>query len=221
MSMSFKNVGVDATTETTQIAITCDDDRVEILDGEAEMGILLAGEVAEIQNAFRIIIDEGVEDGTKFQLDVEMTCGRQTWGGKAIITAGQAILQYVDTTLEGSFVPGETTQLVAKVKNIGHYMATNATATLSTTSHYVTIPNETVEIGTLDPEGIASCVFNIDIDASCPETEAIVINYVFEAEGGIMAEGSITLKNSLSYCRVNSFSITRCLFIILVTIHLI
>ena len=196
LSMSFKNVGVDPTTGNTTVELSCDDDRLEILNGSAEFGILGADEIITLENAFSFIIAEGVEDGTRFQINVTMNSGRETWSGKAVITAGQAILDYVGTSWSGSFVPGEETMLVAQFQNIGHYRATNAIAHISSENPFVTILNETVELGTIDPEGICTAVFQIAIDENCPETEQIVVNFVMEADGGLSTGGSITLKNA-------------------------
>jgi len=196
LSMSFKNVGVDPTEGVTTVTLTCADDRLTLINSTATFDVLPADETVTLTNAFSFIIAEGVQDGERFQIDVEMTCGATTWTGKAYITAGQAILDYVGVNWAGAFVPGETLTLVANFKNIGHYMATNAIATISCDSPYVTILNENVEVGTIDPEGIASCTFNIAIDAACPETEQIPVRFTMEADGGLTAEGGITLKNS-------------------------
>ena len=196
LSMSFKNVGVDPTAGATTVTLSCADDRLSLINGTAQFDVLAAAETVTLNNAFRFIVAEGVADGERFQIDVEMNCGATTWTGRAFITAGQAILDYAGTSWAGSFVPGETLTLVANFQNIGHYMATNAIANISCDNPYVTILNESVEIGTIDPDGIATCTFQIAISDGCPETEQIPVNFVMQADGGLTAEGSITLKNT-------------------------
>ena len=196
LTMSFKNVGVDPTDGNTTVTLTCDDERLSILEGTAQFGVLAAEETTVLQDAFSFIVAEGVEDGTRFQIDVQMADGRQTWSGKAFITAGQAILDYSDAIWAGSFTPGEELTIVANFQNIGHYMATNAIATISCESEYVTLLNESVDFGTIDPDGTASCVFHLNIDPSCPETEQIPVNFTMQADGDLNVEGSITLKNT-------------------------
>ena len=196
LTMSFKNVGVDPTDGNTTVTLTCEDERLSILNETAQFGVLAAEETIVLQDAFSFIVAEGVEDGTRFKIDVQMTDGRQTWNGKIFITAGQAILEYAGTDWAGGFVPGETVTFVAKFKNVGHYMATNAIASIACESEYVTLLNPTLEIGTIDPEGISTCVFNVLIDAACPETEQIPVNFMMQADGELTAEGSITLKNA-------------------------
>ena len=196
LSLSFKNVGVDPTEGVTSITLNCADDRMQIIQGTAEMGVLAADETITLQDAFSFIIAEGVEDGERFQIDATMVCGSQTWIGKAFITAGQAILEWAGAEWAGSYVPGEDLTIVANFGNIGHYMATNAVAVISCTSEYVTLLNENVEFGTIDPDGTATCVFHLNIDSSCPETEQIPVTITMQADGDLNVEGSLILKNT-------------------------
>ena len=195
LTMSFKNVGVDPTEGTTTVTLTCADDRLNIINSTAEFDVLPADQTVTLQDAFSFIVAEGVEDGTRFQIDVAMTDGRQTWNGKAIITAGQAIIDFDGVEWAESFVPGENLTVVANFMNIGHYMATNAVATVTCENQYVTLLNPSIDFGTIDPEGMAPCVFNMFIDPACPESEPITLNFVMEADGGLTMEGSITLRN--------------------------
>ena len=196
LSLSFRNIGVDATDGTTTVTLSCDDERLVFLNNTAEFGILPADETTTLDNAFSFTIAEGVQDGTIFKLDVAMNCGTKAWAGKVYITAGQAILAYKDLSWAGGFIPGQTLTLTASFQNVGHYMATNAIGTIACESEFVTILNESVEIGTIDPEGFAICVFEIAIDEACPETEMIDVNFAMAADGGLTAEGTATLKNS-------------------------
>ena len=196
LSMTFKNVGVDPTNGTTTVTLSCADELLTILDGEAEFDVLPADQTITLQDAFSFIVSEGVEDGTRFQIDVTMNCGTTTWTGKAFITAGQAILEYANASWAGGYTPGETLTLMANFKNVGHYMATHANASIACDNEYVTIINETVEIGTIDPEGVASCVFQVTIDENCPTTEQIPVNFTMNADGDLTAEGTLILKNT-------------------------
>ena len=196
LSISFKNVGVDPTGDVTNITLSCADDRLSITNNTATLGVMDAQEVSTLQDAFSFIVAEGVEDGTRFQVDITMECGTNTWIGKLFITAGQAILDFGGADWAGSYVPGEDLTIVAKFQNIGHYMATNAFATISCESEYVTLLNESVEFGTIDPDGTATCIFHLTIDESCPETEQIPVTFNMQAEGGLTAEGNLVLKNT-------------------------
>lgn len=199
LSLSFKNVGNDPTSGETEVVLNCEDERMQIINGTATLDVMQGNEIVDLNNAFSFIVAEGVEDGTRFTINVTMTCGNEVWNGKAIITAGQAILEFGQFIAPSGFVPGETVTLAATFKNAGHYMATTALATIASTSEYVSFENETVEVGTIEPDGTATCVFNATIDAACPETEQIPFTFSMTADGGLTAEGTGTLKNA---CKV-------------------
>ena len=196
LSISFKNVGVDPTDGTTTVTLSCQNNGITILNETATFDVLNANETATLTDAFSFIVNEGTVDGTRFQIDITMADGSHTWQGKVFVTAGQAILNYVGASWSGSFVPGEEQNIVANFQNIGHYLATNAIATISCDNEYVTILNDSVQIGTIDPEGQAYCPFQIAIDEACPQTEQITLNFTLQADGGLTAEGTLVLKNS-------------------------
>lgn len=195
LNITFKNVGTEPTNGTTNVTLTCADNTLTILNGVGSFGSLDPDATTQI-NGFSYSIAEGVADGTRYTIQVAAVCGSETWEGKVIITAGEAVLQFEGMANAGGFVPGETLTVTASFKNVGHYMATNAIASIASTSEYVTIENETVEVGTIDPTGIATCVFNITVDASCPTTEQLPLNFTLNADGGLVAEGSGVIKNA-------------------------
>ena len=196
LSLSFKNVGVDPTDGPVTVTLSCVSPRLTFINDTATSEVLAADETVTLENAFSFLIDRHVVDGTRFQIDVTMADNTNTWTGKVFVTAGKAILGYVGASWDGSFTPGEEESLVANFQNIGHYMATNAIATISCENEHVTLLNDTIEIGTIDPEGLAICPFQIAIDEECPQTEQIVINFTMQADDELTAEGTLVLKNS-------------------------
>ena len=195
LSITFKNVGTEATTGTTNVTLSCEDTRLTFGNNTGSFNVL-AAEATTTLNNFTFTIAEGVNDGEVFRINVTSTCGDETWEGKAMITASQAILNFENMSWAGSFEPGQTYPVVAYFKNKGHYMATNAVATISSSNPNVTFENNTFEVGTIDPDGIATCIFNVTVGASCPTTEQITLNFAIEADGNVTAEGSGVMKNS-------------------------
>ena len=195
LNITFKNVGIAATEGTTNVTLTCENENLTILNGTGSFGIL-APDATVTVSGFTYRIAQGVADGTRFTINTTAVCGSDTWEGKAYIIAGEAVLHFEEMSWGGSFVPGETVTVIAKFKNTGHYMATNANATIASTSQYVSFENSTVQVGTIDPDGIAMCVFNVTISASCPQTEQIPVTFTLNADGGLSAEGTATLSNS-------------------------
>ena len=195
MSITFKNVGTQPTDGTTAVALTCDAPELTIINGTSSFESLAPEATVEL-TGFTYSIAQGVADGTRFTINITATCGTDVWEGKAIITAGEAVMEFAGMNSAAGYVPGETLTVAASFKNGGHYMATNAIATISSTSPYVTFDNNTYEMGTIDPNGVSYCMFNVTVAANCPDTEQIPLTFTLNADGGITAEGSGILKNS-------------------------
>lgn len=195
LSIVFKNVGAAATNGITNVNLSCDAPEFTLINGSAQFAALNA-EASVMVDGFSYSIAQGVADGTRFTINVIASCGTDSWEGKVYVTAGEAVLNYENATWTGSFVPGETITVLASFKNVGHYMATNAIANATSTNQYVSFVNDSFEVGTIDPNGEAMCVFNINIAAECPASDQIPINFTINADGDLNANGSIVLKNS-------------------------
>ena len=105
MSLSLKNVGTESTNGITTVTLSCDDERMTLVDDTAELGVLAANETINLQDAFSFIIAEEVAHGTQFQIEVTMTCGTETWTGNVSVTAiGDVCMLYFN--LADSFGDG-------------------------------------------------------------------------------------------------------------------
>ena len=195
LSITFKNVGTQATTSTTNVTLSSENPNLTIISGSNQFGVL-APDATITLDGFSYRIAQGVDDGTRFTINVTSVCGSDTWEGKAYIVAGEAVLRYEEMSWGGSFVPGETVRVMAYFKNVGHYMATNAIATIASSNQYVSFPNNTLEVGTIDPNGFAICTFDVTFADNCPETEQVTIIFTLNADGGLNAEGTANLSNS-------------------------
>ena len=196
MSMTFKNVGVDPTSGTTNVVLSSASEDITFTDNEGSFGVLGASETVTLNNEFAFIIAPGVADGTNIQIDVTATCGSEVWNGKARITVGAPIVEFDSFQGPAGFTPGQTVSMAANFKNVGHYMATNAIVTASSTSQYVTFLWNTFDVGTIAPDGVAAAVFDITIDPACPETETLSFTFNLIADNEVAASGSGQMKNS-------------------------
>ena len=195
LSITFKNVGTDASTGTTNVTLTSDDNNVVIDYGTGSFGAL-AAEGTTTVTGFQFHIKPGVADGTKVTMHYTAVNGEDTYEGNIVVTANEAVLAYQGMSWNGGFTPGETLTLTAKFKNTGHYQATNAVAKLTTTSGYLTITNPNVNVGTIAVDQEVSCQFTVTIAANCPETAQIPVTFTMTADGELSAEGNATLKNA-------------------------
>ena len=194
LSINFKNVGSDATSGNVEVTLTCDDSNVIILNGTGSFGTLAPEEISETLT-FSYNIAEGVADGTRFTFHTTATCGNDVWEGKAYVTAGEAVLDYNSFDWKGDFVPGDNFNITVAFDNKGHYMATNAVATMTSDSEYLTINSDSFNVGTIDPNGHGVATFNVTVSNDCPISAQIQLNFNLVADGGLMAEGTGLLKN--------------------------
>ncbi len=195
LSITFKNVGADATVGNTTITLTPGSPDVTIINGTMDFGAL-ASDATVTLNGFSFRISSGVADGTIETLHYSAVNGDNTWEGDFHITAGEAVLEYQNMSWEGSFVPGETLTVSATFKNVGHYQATNAMIALTTTSEYITVNTPSVVAGTLEVDQTVTYDFSITIAAYCPETAQLPITFTMTADGGLSATGNEILKNA-------------------------
>ena len=196
MSITFKNVGVDPTAGTTNVVLSCSDENLTFSDNEGSFGVLNPDETITLEDEFAFTVAPGVADGTKIQIDVTATCGSNVWTGKAKITVGAPIVEFGNFICAGGFEPGVAQNIAVEFNNVGHYMATNAVVTASCASEYVTIENNTFEMGTIEAESTGTAVFTVSIAEGCPTTE--VLNFTFDlvADDEITATGTGVLKNT-------------------------
>ena len=195
LSITFKNVGTAATTGNTTVTLSSSDPNVTFNSENGSFGVLAANANTTV-GGFSFHINSGVADGTNVTLHYEAVNDGETYEGNIVITANEAVLEYAGMTWDGGFTPGETLTLTAKFKNTGHYQATNAEATMTSSSDYITINNSSINVGTVGVNQEVSCQFNVTIAANCPETAQIPVTFAMTANGGLNAQGNETLKNA-------------------------
>ncbi|MBO7083126.1 MAG: T9SS type A sorting domain-containing protein [Bacteroidales bacterium] len=198
LSISFKNVGTEATSGITTVTLTSEDPNVVIDSDVNTFGTLVAAAITTV-SGFQFHIVPGVADGELVTIHYAAANGAQTWEGNIVVNANEAVLAYHDMHWDGSFVPGETITVTTRFRNKGHYQANEAVATMSSTSDYITISNPSISIGTIGMDEMVTCQFTATIAANCPEDEQIPVTFTLEANGGLTVQGHETLKNS---CKV-------------------
>ena len=196
LDLTFKNVGSSTCSGTTTVTLTSDDD-ITFLSDTKTFNTLAAGATVTVSD-FIFHINTGVTEGTQITLHYSAVNGSNTWEGDFVVTAGEALLTYKSMAWNGGFVPGEALTLTARFLNIGHYQATNAIATMSSNSDYVTISNPTITVGTIAAGEEVYCAFTITIATNCPEDEEIPVTFTMTADEGLSAQGTETLKNTCS-----------------------
>ncbi len=194
LSITFKNVGTDASVGTTTVTLFGNDD-VTIVNPTGSFGPLAANATTTV-SGFSFRINPSVADGTNVTIHYTAENGGDTYEGNIVITANEAVLEYAGMTWDGGFTPGETLTLRAKFKNTGHWPATNAMISMSTSSNYVTINTQQISAGTIEVGQEVTYDFSVTIAANCPETAQLPVTFTMNANGGVSATGNEILKNA-------------------------
>ena len=195
LSITFKNVGADASVGNTNITLTTDDDNVTLDHYTGSFGAL-APDATTTVSGFTFHINPGVADGTNVTIHYTAENGNDVYEGNIVVKANEAVLEYQSMSWNGGFVPGETLTLSATFMNTGHYQATNAVIALSSTSNYINIHTQQVQAGIIEAGQSVTYDFSVTITGDCPETGVIPITFTMTADGGITATGNENLKNA-------------------------
>lgn len=196
MSITLKNIGENATNGTTTVTLSCDNPSVTIVNGSATFGTLESGAAVQL-DGFQYAVSNDVADEGKLYFDVTASCGSAIWHDGFSVTATKAVIEFGGAQCPGEFTPGEMVTVAATFRNTGHYMATGAVVSVSSSSEYVGFEEE--EVGTIAPDGSATAVFHLSIADECPESETIQLLFHLSADEGISADGTGTISN---YCLV-------------------
>ena len=195
LTLTMKNVGVEATTGTTNVTLASESNAISFGNANGSFGVLAADATTNV-SGFTFTISSDIADGTVIPVKVTSTCDDKVWENTLNITAGRASLEYVDFSWKGSFTPGETFNVTARFKNVGHYQSENAIATISSTNQYISFANTDVEYGTIMPDATASCTFIATVSSDCPTTEKIPLLFAITDVEGNEASGEGNISNS-------------------------
>jgi len=180
-SISFKNVGVDATTGTTTVNLSCDDERLHIISGTAELATLAPNATVTLENAFTILAEDGIENGTRFQVNITMENGGHTWEGKAFVTVQAPVLSVGDITTP-DLQPGSNTGYISfRLSNTGDAAAENAIFEVTSSSPDIQLENNYIVVEHLDAGESMDVSFNLTVAESVELGSTFEINYLLTA----------------------------------------
>ena len=195
LSIDVKNVGSESASNVT-VTLSSESEYVTISDATATIASIAGNEVVSLNNEFAFSVAPNVPDQEKVEFKITCSDGNETWESTFKVTANAPVVNFKEFVFAGSYVPGESQTVMVKFENNGHSKATNAVVKATTTNSHLTIENGTFEVGTIDPSGVGTAIFNVTVAASCPATEALELNFELTADNGIEAAGTGTLRNS-------------------------
>jgi len=188
LDVSFYNVGNQlANNVTAQLLI--DDEYIELLDGEEDLGTVAAETIITIEDAFSFQIADIIADQHRSDFTLEITGDRDQWTSyfsiflcAPVLSPGEMIVNDVYGNDNGILDPGETAQLTIQTNNIGHADSPQATASLSCNNEDITISEVVTDLGIILAEGSALAVYEISADPEMTIGTPILLNYEVECQ---------------------------------------
>lgn len=181
LDLELENFGnLDANQVTALISSM--DSHVSITDSVEVINLIQAGDTSTVNSAFAFDVAAFIPDQhtVKFSLQLTDTSGG-IWSydfnillnSPKVSIASMDIDDQVLGNGNGSVDPGETLQVIATIKNEGHSIAANTTATLTTYSPLATINVGSGGMGTLLPGGQGVVTFEVDISSTAAAGDMI------------------------------------------------
>lgn len=173
LSVGIINVGTQ-TANNVDVTLTCADENISITDNHENYGDIQGGAGETIEDAFTFQVSSSVPDQHVATFNLEIT-GQETWisGFSIIINAPQLVIGNISVNDaqgngDGKLDPGENAEITIESANMGHSDCENVIATLSSASPWLTINNNSFEIGELLQGSAAYATFGISVNESTP-----------------------------------------------------
>ncbi|MBU0517581.1 T9SS type A sorting domain-containing protein [bacterium] len=200
LPLVFKNFG--NSTSATNVTVTAveSDDFASLSDASEAFPNIAPGGTANSSDDFDLVIDPDCPDGHTIQLYLTTSSDQGVWDGMMEVEVVSYDMTLNSYTLGSDTVltPGETSNFVLYVRNVGSKSASSLTAALSTNSPYVTINDASASFGTIGIGATGSCIgnpFNVTCDADTPPGYPAEFDITFASFGG--ATQTVTMIVSL------------------------
>lgn len=186
LDITMENIG-DQPATAVEVVLSTESTYVTITDNTEQFGDFTVGEVKTIASAFALEVDPAIPDGLSIVFTLTATDAvDSTFVSNFLIEAHAPGLQAGAISINdaagngnGRLDPGETATISISTFNPGDYAALDATAQLTTPSQFITIPNQNVVLGDIQP-GQANAViaqFEIQVAPETPVGHSVAFNY--------------------------------------------
>lgn len=182
MDVDFKNAGTAAANNVTA-TLSTSSEFVSVAKSTVNVGTVNGGESVMIAEAFELNVANNVPDET--YIDFVMTCtdGTNVWNRDIffqavapVIKINESAYQEVSGNMNGFLDAGETFRIRVKGSNIGHYAANDTYVHVAVDSQYVTINNNDVSCGNVNPDDEFEIDLELYIDENTPDGTIVHID---------------------------------------------
>lgn len=187
MDVSLSNFGLlDAS--GVSATLSSGNPNITIVDDVDSWGAILANNSKLVTNAFSVLIADDIVDQEiiNYEITVADNSGN-SWVSYFSTTAHAPALVIDQLSIDdqngngnGRIEAGETVDIIIPSNNLGSSSCVNLTGTLTSTSSYVTITNNTFSLGALGAATNATAIFEVEISPNTPFGEPLDFDYLLE-----------------------------------------
>ena len=180
LTLGLKNIG-DEPAVNVAASLSSPSPYIQITDSTADFGSMDSSGIKTVENGYSIKVSDTIPDGMKVRFDVRATGSDTTWNSHFSIEAhapGLNILSLlvVDTLAgnrNGRIDPGETVSLVMTAANNGDFVCGSVFLRLFCDSEFLTLQNDSVFLGDLEPGQQKEASFLVTADSATPVSTGI------------------------------------------------
>ncbi len=189
INQTLQNVGVAAANGVNVVASTSNTN-VSITQDAASFGDIAIDASVTENDAFTMVINDGVADQESVMIDLVITDGdSHEWESSypIVINAPSLAIEFVEVddtdsgNGNGTLDAGETAKLVVNVSNIGHANAEAGNVSLASTNANVTINTTTLSVAALAINSPVELEFEIVVSGDTPTGESICFDFDYIA----------------------------------------
>lgn len=172
-NVSLHNVGSNGI-DNIGATLSCNHPSVQILQSEAQYGSIESGSTAQVDNAFTVHFDDGINDGEYIRFYLQMGNNAKTFIDSVDLMINAPVLRYTGVVLNDTqgntvdrLMPGTTTLITFDVTNEGHSRSLEQIHTLNIKAPFLNIVENPLTLPAIEVGATSQVTFRVDVnDAS-------------------------------------------------------
>ena len=180
INVTIKNIG-NADASNVQAMLSTDSPLVEVVHGNASIPYVASLEHYTIANAFEIVVNEAISDGSQAEFVITCTDGTDIWSSRFRVTLHAPSLVVSEFRPMNTPYPGEVGNLVVGVRNTGSSAARNVKIELYSSSTELVFNPIAHEFGEILSGGDATVLASFNCSSNVPNGSNFEVFYALDA----------------------------------------
>jgi hypothetical protein len=198
MDLTILNASANEITDLN-VQLSTNDPFLQITDGEVFAGAIDANAEIHLESAFSFTIAQDCPDRHTLLADLlfQSSMGSRIGTISIEISASKILMTNweVDDGDNNKLDPGETAPLIIQLRNLGHLLSENVTASLTSNDEYLTIHQAVQQMyGNMQPGAVQSKSYSVSVASQCPVQHEAVFSLNITDAGGNQWVSSFVAK---------------------------